>query len=228
MFSNKSSFVKGVVVGLCLTSIWSFATGIVSLNIFSPGQVISAQDVNDNFAYLEAKINGSKITLDSSVVIDETGFTANPNFIAEGNNIINLQSYDYYSGNTGDDYYAHVYSFQVPKTGIYYVNLGIGGTAPASLSNYSGSTMGTVWFKFELFKNDTPPTMYSEYMMPMIENELNYYEGNKTNPAGGTPNFFQSLEQGKTYYIMIQTQISSAVTTFDFTLDGTWLKIKEM
>jgi hypothetical protein len=38
---------------------YTFATGITSLNIFSSGQIISSQNINDNFNYLETKINNN-------------------------------------------------------------------------------------------------------------------------------------------------------------------------
>ena len=38
-------------------SMYAFAAAISSLHIFSAGEVISAQKINENFAYLENKIN---------------------------------------------------------------------------------------------------------------------------------------------------------------------------
>lgn len=49
----KTSFVFGALA----TSLYAFAAVISSLHIFQDGQIISAQKINENFAYLENRIN---------------------------------------------------------------------------------------------------------------------------------------------------------------------------
>ncbi len=51
-------FKYSVMTALLSGSLYGFAAVIASLHIFSDGEVISAQKINENFQYLENKING--------------------------------------------------------------------------------------------------------------------------------------------------------------------------
>ena len=57
---NKlNSLLKySVITALISGSLYGFAGVIASLHIFTDGEVISAQKINENFQYLENKING--------------------------------------------------------------------------------------------------------------------------------------------------------------------------